>query len=122
VGTEFLRTTDHVLPMRVLLRNGGVVVAYDAEWFHGNSVLDTAEQDEVLWFIADAAQEALLERYSAIWPVCPTHDVPMWARGVDGATLWVCDRDGGHVIARIGELAAGDATFSPGSFLDDPSA
>ena len=43
-------------------------------------------------------------------------DRPLWARDADGESAWACEGGGGHVVARIGELATGQATFTPGAF------
>jgi hypothetical protein len=62
---------------------------------------------ERLAWLADEVQEALIERpqvHRLVWPTCPMHRLGCRAVVVQGTAVWRCNGDGGHVLARIGEL------------------
>lgn len=50
-------------------------------------------------------QESLLEQTWHVWPVCPGHDLGVHGSERDGAAVWWCSGDGGHVLALVGELS-----------------
>jgi nitrogen regulatory protein PII-like uncharacterized protein len=54
--------------------------------------------------VADDAQDAVMHSIWGAWPICPEHRLGVHARARDGAAVWWCPIDGGHVIARIGQL------------------
>ncbi|MFF6835687.1 hypothetical protein ACFY84_28150 [Streptomyces sp. NPDC012438] len=55
--------------------------------------------------LAILIQESLLERTWRVWPVCPRHDLGVHGAERDGAAVWWCSGDGGHMLAPIGGLA-----------------
>ncbi|MFF4987007.1 hypothetical protein ACFY19_07440 [Streptosporangium saharense] len=61
-------------------------------------------EDDALWSVADATQEAVMERIWRVWPVCPTHDLGLHADTEDGTVVWRCEGDGTHTVAPVGEL------------------
>jgi hypothetical protein len=54
--------------------------------------------------VADDAQEAVMLSICGVWPTCPVHRLGVHATVNDGAAVWWCRVDGGHAIARVGEL------------------
>jgi hypothetical protein len=54
--------------------------------------------------VADDAQEAVMISICGVWPTCPEHRLGVHARVRDGAAVWWCRVDGGHVAARVGQL------------------
>jgi hypothetical protein len=54
--------------------------------------------------VADDAQEAVMISIRGAWPTCPKHRLGVHARTHDGAAVWWCRVDGGHVAARVGQL------------------
>jgi hypothetical protein len=54
--------------------------------------------------VADDAQEAVMLSICGVWPACPVHRLGVHARAADGAAVWWCALDGGHVAARVGQL------------------
>ena len=54
--------------------------------------------------VADDAQEAVMLSICGVWPTCPVHRLGVHARADDGAAVWWCRVDGGHAIARVGQL------------------
>jgi hypothetical protein len=54
--------------------------------------------------VADDAQEAVMLSIQGAWPTCPEHQLGVHARAHDGAAVWWCRVDGGHVGARVGHL------------------
>jgi hypothetical protein len=54
--------------------------------------------------VADDAQEAVMLSICGVWPTCPDHLLGVHARAHDGAAVWWCRVDGGHAIARVGQL------------------
>jgi hypothetical protein len=52
--------------------------------------------------VADDAQGAIMESTWQAWPVCPQHRLGTHAETRDGAAVWWCKGDGGHVVAAIG--------------------
>lgn len=54
--------------------------------------------------VADDAQEAVMLSIGAAWPTCPEHRLGVHARAHDGAAVWWCRADGGHAVARVGQL------------------
>ncbi|SNX88609.1 hypothetical protein SAMN06272735_9080 [Streptomyces sp. TLI_55] len=55
--------------------------------------------------LAVLIQESLLEWTWQVWPVCPRHDLGVHGSERDGAAVWWCPGEGGHVLAPVGELA-----------------
>ncbi|MFF8478668.1 hypothetical protein [Streptomyces sp. NPDC015414] len=55
--------------------------------------------------LAILIQESLLEWTWQVWPVCPRHDLGVHGLERDGAAVWWCAGDGGHILAPVGELA-----------------
>lgn len=53
--------------------------------------------------VADDAQDSVIETLHEVWPVCPVHRLGAHAREHDGAAVWWCNGNGGHVIATIGQ-------------------
>lgn len=53
--------------------------------------------------VADDAQDSVTEKLLEAWPVCPVHQLGAHAREHDGAAVWWCNGNGGHVIAPIGQ-------------------
>lgn len=53
--------------------------------------------------VADDAQDSVIGKLLEVWPVCPAHQLGAHARKYDGAAVWWCNGDGGHVIAAIGQ-------------------
>jgi hypothetical protein len=66
----------------------------------GISTPDTAE---ALVAVADAVAELLAEAQGAPPFLCPTHNLGVHPRLVDGRPVWVC-LPSGHVVAPIGSL------------------
>jgi hypothetical protein len=54
--------------------------------------------------VADDAQEAVMLSICGVWPTCPVHRLGVHAKVRDGAAVWWCPIDGGHVGARVGQL------------------
>ncbi len=54
-------------------------------------------------------QESLFEWTRQVWPVCPRHDLGVHGAEQNGAAVWWCAGDGGHMLAPVGEL-----TCTPG--------
>ena len=52
--------------------------------------------------VADDAQGAIMESTMQAWPVCPRHQLGTHAEEHDGAAVWWCKGNGGHVAAAIG--------------------
>ncbi|MEU9413605.1 hypothetical protein AB0E08_49050 [Streptomyces sp. NPDC048281] len=73
----------------------------------GGPVLPTMCDDPAmaLTSLAIMIQESLLERTWQLWPVCPWHDLGVHGSERDGAAVWWCVGDGGHMLAPVGELA-----------------
>jgi hypothetical protein len=53
--------------------------------------------------VADDAQGAIMESTWGAWPVCPRHQLGTHAEEHDGAAVWWCKGNGGHVVAAIGQ-------------------
>jgi hypothetical protein len=53
--------------------------------------------------VADEAQDSVMETPWEAWPVCPSHQLGAHAQEHEGAAVWWCNGDGGHVIAAIGK-------------------
>ncbi len=60
--------------------------------------------------LAIMIQESLLERTWQVWPVCPRHDLGVHGSQRDGAAVWWCAGDGGHMLAPVGELSPAPAS------------
>jgi hypothetical protein len=54
--------------------------------------------------VADDAQDAVMHSIWEAWPTCPEHLLGVHSRAHDGAAVWWCRIDGGHVVARVGHL------------------
>jgi hypothetical protein len=54
--------------------------------------------------VADDAQDAVMHSICGVWPTCPVHQLGAHVRAHDGAAVWCCRTDGGHAIARVGQL------------------
>jgi hypothetical protein len=54
--------------------------------------------------VADDAQDAVMHSIRGAWPTCPKHRLGVHALARDGVAVWWCRADGGHVVARIGQL------------------
>ncbi|WP_133917896.1 hypothetical protein [Streptomyces sp. NBC_00582] len=59
-------------------------------------------------------QESLLEWTWQVWPVCPRHHLGVHGSERDGAAVWWCAGDGGHILAPVGELARALGRRRPG--------
>jgi hypothetical protein len=57
--------------------------------------------------VADDAQDAVMHSIWGAWPTCPEHRLGVHALAHDGAAVWWCPADGGHIAARIGQLPRG---------------
>ncbi|MFF4705353.1 hypothetical protein ACWC4D_33085 [Streptomyces sp. NPDC001288] len=55
--------------------------------------------------LAVLIQESLLERTWQVWPVCARHRLGVHGSEREGSAVWWCAGDGGHALARVGELA-----------------
>jgi hypothetical protein len=55
--------------------------------------------------MASSVQNCLLDVLWLQWPTCPEHDRMLTAGGDDDQPVWVCDRGGGHPVARVGSLS-----------------
>ncbi|MEV7394085.1 MULTISPECIES: hypothetical protein [unclassified Streptomyces] len=55
--------------------------------------------------LAILIQESLLERTWQVWPVCPRHDLGAHGSKRNGAAVWWCAGDHGHILAPVGQLA-----------------
>ncbi|WP_127354862.1 hypothetical protein [Actinacidiphila soli] len=55
--------------------------------------------------LAIMIQESLLEWTWRVWPVCPRHDLGVHGSEWNGAAVWWCAGDGGHMLAPVGELS-----------------
>ena len=55
--------------------------------------------------LAIMIQESLLERTWRVWPVCPRHGLGVHGSERDGAAVWWCAGDDGHILAPVGELS-----------------
>jgi hypothetical protein len=63
------------------------------------------ELTTALTSLAVMMQEGLLERTGQVWPVCARHGLGVHGSERDGAAVWRCAGDGGHVLAPVGELS-----------------
>jgi AcrR family transcriptional regulator len=72
----------------------------------GWAIFPEAGKDPVtaLATVADEAQDAVMHSIWGAWPTCPVHRLGVHARAHDGAAVWWCPVDGGHVGARVGQL------------------
>ena len=52
--------------------------------------------------VADDAQGAIMESTMQAWPVCPWHHLGTHVEEHDGAAVWWCKGNDGHVVAAIG--------------------
>lgn len=85
------------------------VVTYKGEWMYDANPIAVASNDldVVVVSIAASAQDQLVEYDHILWPLCATHDrMPRPQLDDDGRATWWCRKDGGHRIARIGELGS----------------
>jgi hypothetical protein len=64
-----------------------------------------ADPVRALSALAVMIQESLLEWTWRVWPVCPWHSLGVHGSEHDGAAVWWCAGDGGHVLAPVGELS-----------------
>ncbi|WP_433796230.1 hypothetical protein [Actinoplanes sp. CA-252034] len=55
--------------------------------------------------VADDAQDAVVHTIWSAWPLCPVHRFGVHVREHDGAGVWWCTGDGGHVAAAVGRWA-----------------
>ncbi|MFD8263711.1 hypothetical protein ACFV19_33575 [Streptomyces griseoluteus] len=55
--------------------------------------------------LAILIQESLLDWSWQVWPVCPRHDLGVHGSERDGAAVWWCAGDSGHILAPVGDLA-----------------
>jgi hypothetical protein len=58
-----------------------------------------------LSYVADAAQEVIMEMIGAVWPSCPQHDLGLHAEVEHGTAVWRCAGAGRHTVAPVGELS-----------------
>jgi hypothetical protein len=63
------------------------------------------DRNATLAAMADSVQDCLVEVLWLQWPACPVHDRMLTTAGDDDQPDWVCARDGGHFVARVGELS-----------------
>ncbi len=64
---------------------------------------DGSDTVSALIAVADDAQDSVIETLHEVWPVCPVHQLGAHAREHDGAAVWWCNGNGGHVIVTIGQ-------------------
>jgi len=84
----------------------GVRLADGARLNWGGPVLPNMCNDPAmaLTSLAIMIQESLLEWTWQVWPVCPRHHLGVHGSERDGAAVWWCAGDGGHILAPVGEL------------------
>ncbi|MFG2802436.1 hypothetical protein [Streptomyces pseudovenezuelae] len=84
----------------------GVRLADGARLNWGGPVLPNMCDDPAmaLTSLAIMIQESLLEWTWQVWPVCPRHHLGVHGSERDGAAVWWCAGDGGHILAPVGEL------------------
>ncbi|GII03702.1 hypothetical protein [Planobispora takensis] len=70
----------------------------------GNGLGPGGDVQEVLWSVADAAQEVVMEVIWRPWPVCPSHDRGLNVGLEDEIAVWRCTGGGTHTVAPVGEL------------------
>jgi hypothetical protein len=94
--------------LRLYTWEGSRNAAVDAWAANSNSwgIFPEAGKDPVtaLATVADEAQDAVMHSIWGAWPTCPAHRLGVHARAHDGAAVWWCPVDGGHVGARVGQL------------------
>lgn len=69
----------------------------------GMTPQDGSDPLSALIAIADNAQNSIIETLHEVWPLCPVHQLGAHPRRHDGAAVWWCNGDGGHVITPIGQ-------------------
>jgi hypothetical protein len=81
------------------------VEAWDGYTGIGQGIYPSSGADLVsaLVAVADDAQDAIMHALSAVWPVCPAHQLGTHARDDELSAVWWCAGDGGHAVAAIGE-------------------
>ncbi|GIH94131.1 hypothetical protein ACFFMN_25565 [Planobispora siamensis] len=72
----------------------------------GNGLGPGGDVQEVLWSVADAAQEVVMEVIWKAWPVCPVHNRGLSAGLEDEIAVWRCTGGGTHTVAPVGELSS----------------
>lgn len=76
----------------------------------GGAQLRHGTEVEVLAWLTDSVQEVTMERdqrHCRVWPLCPDHGCGAHVLIREAAVVWWCRAEGGHPIARIGELGGG---------------
>lgn len=89
-----------------LLPHGSAVVALPNGDHSGQGTDEiacwAADEHPALADVAHSAQDCLLDVLDLPWPLCPEHGRMLTTRRDDDRPVWVCDREGGHPLARVG--------------------
>ncbi len=59
---------------------------------------------DMLVLVADELQDAVMDSFGAVWPVCPDHQFGTHPRAIDDQAAWWCAGGHGHVIGATGKL------------------
>jgi hypothetical protein len=105
-GTVALVVVDGVNPRHAQVRFRGEYTSSTT----GVAPSAGREPPLALLAVAEDLQDAVIEALWAPWPVCPIHNMGAHPRPCGDTPVWWCNGGDGHVIAVIGQLAAGVTT------------
>jgi hypothetical protein len=96
------RTTDLPNPKVKLRREDGMLIA-SYKGSYNAPALRSMTAPEAICEIAENLRDHIIEDLWAAWPLCPAHQVGLYAEPIDGRAEWYC-RAGQHSVAPVGEL------------------
>ncbi|MET7486345.1 hypothetical protein [Streptomyces sp. NPDC005538] len=119
VNRDLAATLPDQRPLVLMVCDEKVYVAMADGCWQGNGITEAdADSSHVLGYVADAAQETVMELLWQVWPVCPFHKVGTHSRPEgttadwegetgEGAVWWCRGHHGDdcHDLAQVGELA-----------------
>jgi hypothetical protein len=101
---DIRHTTDLQTPkFKIRLEEGTVIVSYKGSY--NAPALRSLRPPEAICEVVENVRDHIMDDLWAAWPLCPVHQVGLYAEPIDGRAAWYC-RLGQHSVAPVGELGA----------------
>lgn len=96
------RTTDLPNPkVKLRLEEGIVIASYKGSY--NAPALRSMTVPEAICEVTENLRDHIIEDLWQAWPLCPEHQVGLYAEPREGRAQWYC-RAGQHSVAPVGEL------------------
>jgi hypothetical protein len=96
------RTTELPNPKVKLRLDDGILIA-SYKGSYNAPVLRSIRAPEAICEVTENLRDHIIEDLWAAWPLCPAHQVGLYAEPINGRAEWYC-RAGQHSVDAVGEL------------------